>query len=137
MNSHVVRILALSLVAVVWFGAGAVLAQDQSSPQAVVASFKGYLDEGNTQGMLTIYGEIDEQIPLKVENYEKMRPSMEHFVESWQYRTFQTDSVEVNGEGAEVIHLSCAETNELIKFYTRLYEDKWFIADIEVYSLTE
>ena len=135
MNRRIVKFFCALVGGFICLYATPAHAQDQSSAQAVVTSFKSSVDQGNTEGMLSIYGEIDESVPLKPENFEKMRPSMEHFVESWQNSIFVVDSIQVHGEDSQVVFVTSTSTSELLKFYTRLYSDKWFISDLEIYSL--
>ena len=103
-------------------------------PLAVVETFKEYIDEGDLDGMLSLYGEKNERQPLKRQNYAEMRPVMERYVRAWKGAPFIRGQVEVN-DAEQVVYVRCKETSDLLKFYTRPYLGKWYISDLEVHSL--
>ena len=103
----------------------------------VVETFKVYLDAGNTDGMLSLYGEKNQKEPLKLKHYEKMRPVMYRYIDAWQGVSFVREAIAEILDGAEVVYVKSSSTDDLLKFYLRNYMGSWFVSDIEVYALTD
>jgi len=119
--------LTFLLVAIILLVASGndLVAQDQSSPMAVVNLFKAYIDGGNVSGMLSIYGDVELNAPLLHSNYSRMTEPMQTLAVGWYGRPFSFEKEETQESGEVVVHLKSPNTEEYIKFYTANYEGSW------------
>jgi hypothetical protein len=114
--------------------AGVASAQSQSSPGDVVASFKAFINSGNIDGMLSLYGDFEISAPLQESNYSRLSEPMEMYAQAWRNAPFNLVKQETGAGGEVVVHVDAPSTKEYIKFYTIEYDGKWYIKDTEVYD---
>ena len=107
------------------------LAGDTTAIQTV-RDFKKAVDKKDLDGMALFMAEEDESGPLKSENVEKAKASLEGLQNMWEGVTFEYGAVtEVSGKTR--VDVTIAELSQHNGFFLKEFDKKWYIVDFEIF----
>lgn len=111
------------------------LLKAQSAPKETIQSFKSFLDKGAVESLCKLMAESDGSGPLRAENFDAMRASIENLIPLWRGQTFYYYAVmneETKNPPRAVVTIELPQLKHYAKFTLLRFNTLWYIADIEI-----
>jgi len=131
MKHFFATLIAAICMTMLFTAMAAPLGSDTSANQTV-RDFKKAVDDKDLQSMALLLAEQDETGPLKSENVEKAKASLEGLQNMWEGVTFKYGAVsEVSGKTR--VDVTITELSQHNGFFLKQFDKKWYIVDFEIF----